>query len=158
MRTLREASNTAALTLFRPALKRSADFVKRSWASRSVAASFSERSATVRAPAECARSPFAVLKEMKPQGDSLKWRSEAREPPAPSAGKSWRELAQYRSRELVTGSGRSRAVSRLAATASLQAEAAIGCEPSLFLVGQVRPFALERLTRNRGLVYLMLKA
>jgi hypothetical protein len=36
--------------------------------------------------------------------------------------------------------------------ASPQVDAAIGCEPSLFLVGQVRPLALKRLSRNRGLV------
>src|SRR5512143_165080 len=54
--------------------------------------------------------------------------------------------------EPATGSGRSRAISRLAPTGSLQAEAAIGCEPSPFSVGQVRPLVLERLTRNRRIV------
>lgn len=37
----------------------------------------------------------------------------------------------------------------LAPMASLQAEAATGCEPSLSSVGQVRPSASEKLTRNR---------
>src|SRR5262245_702914 len=101
---------------------------------------------------------------MEPEQDSLKWITDAREPPAPSAEKSsWkkylraltageREQAEYRFREMATGSGQSRAVSHLAATASSQVDTAIGCEPSLFLVGQVRPLALERLIRNRRLV------
>jgi len=152
MRIYREASNTVALSLSRPVLQRSPDFVKRPWALRSVAASFSERSATVRAPAGCARSPVAVLKEMELQWDSLKWTTDAREPLVPSAQKSWREPAQYRFRELATGSGRWRADSHLAAAASLQVDVAIECEPSLFLVGQFRPLALERLSRNRRLV------
>ena len=36
--------------------------------------------------------------------------------------------------------------------AALQADAAARCEPSLFLVGQVRPLLLEKLIKNRRLV------
>jgi hypothetical protein len=35
---------------------------------------------------------------------------------------------------------------------SMEAEPATGCEPFLFLVGQVRPLLLEKLTKNRRLV------
>jgi hypothetical protein len=36
----------------------------------------------------------------------------------------------------------------LAPTASLQADAATGCEPSLFLVGQVRPFSVGEIDQK----------
>ena len=47
------------------------------------------------------------------------------------------------SRGLTLGSG---------GLAALQADAAPRCEPSLFLVGQVRPLLLEKLIKNRRLV------
>ena len=50
--------------------------------------------------------------------------------------------------EPATGSGRSRAVSHLAQTAVLQADAATGCEPFLFLVGQVGPFSVEEIDKK----------
>ena len=160
MRTWREASNTAALSFSRPVLQRSADFVKRRWASRSAAESFSETSATVRASGECARSPFSVLKEVESEEDALKRITDARQLAASAAGKSsWkkyspavtarkREQAECRFHEPATGSGRSRAVSHLAPTASLQADAATGCEPSLFLVGRVRPFSIGEIDQK----------
>jgi hypothetical protein len=164
MPTYREASNTPALSFSRPVLQRSTDFVKRRWASRSAAESFSETSATVRASAECARSPFSVLKRVESEADPPKPITDARQLAVSAAGKSsWkkysptltareREQAKCRFHEPATGSGRSRAVSHLAPSGSLQADAASGCEPSLFLVGRVRPFVLEKLTKNRRLV------
>ena len=164
MRIWREASNTAALRFSPAEPQRSADFVKRPWASRSVAESFSERSATVRASAECVRFPFAVLKRMELEVNSQTRITGARQPAASAAEKSsWKkyprpltstkwEQAEYRFHEPATGFGRSRAVLHLAPTALLQADVATGCEPSLFWVGQVRPLALGRLTRNRRLV------
>ena len=59
-----------------------------------------------------------------------------------------REQADCPFHEPATGSGRSRAVSHLAPTASLQADAATGCEPSLFLVGQVRPFSVGEIDQK----------
>src|SRR5882724_9391981 len=58
-----------------------------------------------------------------------------------------REQAHCRFREPATGSGRSRAVSHLAPAASWEAGPATGYEPSLFLVGQVRPLLLEKLIK-----------
>ena len=136
--------------------------MKRRWASRSAAESFSETSATVRA--ECARSPFSVLTGVKLLEEALKRITDARQLAAWAAAKSsWkkysravtpRERAQAgcRFHEPATGSGRSAAVSHLAPTALLQADAATGCEPSLFLVAQVRPLVLEKLIRNCRLV------
>ena len=57
--------------------------------------------------------------------------------------------------ESATGFGRSREVCHLEPSepaAALQADAAPRCEPSLFLVGQVRPLLLEKLIKNRRLV------
>ena len=59
-----------------------------------------------------------------------------------------REQADCRFHEPAIGSGRSRAVSHLAPSASLQADAATGCEPSLFLVGQARPFSVEEIDQK----------
>ena len=158
MRKCREASNTAALSFSRPVLQRSADFVKRRWASRSAAESFSETSATVLA--ECARSPFSVLKGVESEEDSLKQITDARQLAASAAGKSSgkkysralaareREQPECRFHEPATGSGRSRTVSHLVPTASLQADAATGCEPSLFLVGRVRPFSVGEIDQK----------
>ena len=160
MRTQREAPNTPALSFSRAALPRSADFEKPRWASRSTAESFSETNATVRAPAECARSPFSVLKGVESEEDALKRITDVRQLAASAAGKSsWkkysraltareREQADCRFHEPATGSGRSRAVSHLAPTASLQADAATGFEPSLFLVGQVRPFSVGEIDQK----------
>ena len=166
MRTRRAASNTAALSFSRPVSQRSADFVKRRRASRSGAESFSERNATVRESAECERFSFEGLKGMELEANSLTRMTEARQPAASATEKSsskkylrpltatkW-EQAEYRFHEPATGSGRSRAVSQLARTALLQADAATGCEPSLFSVGLVGPFSpgktvWVRLTRNR---------
>ena len=160
MRTWLEAANTAASSFSRPALQQSADFVKRRWASGSAAESFSEMSATIRASRECERSPFSVLTEMESEKDPLKRITDARQRAASAVGKSsWkkysraltareREQAECRFHEPATGSGRSRAVSRLAPTASLQADAATGCEPSLFLVGRVRPFSIGEIDQK----------
>ena len=165
MRKCRAASNTAALSFSRPVLQRSAGFAEPRWASRSAAESFSEMSATVRASAECARSPFSVLKGVESEEDSLKRITDARQLAASAAGKSsWkkysralaareREQAECRFHEPATGSGRSRAVSHLVPAASLQADAATGCEPSLFLVGRVRPLVLKKLIRNRSICH-----
>ena len=124
--------------------------MKRRWASRSAAESFSETSATVLA--ECARSPFSVLKGVESEEDPLKRITEARQLAASAAGKGSAavkmEQAECPFHEPVTGSGRSRAVSHLAPTASLQADAATGCEPSLFLVGQVRPFSVGEIDQK----------
>jgi hypothetical protein len=160
MRTWLEAANTAAWSFSRPVLQRSADFVKRRWASRSAAESFSETSATVRAPRECARSPFSVLKRVESEEDARQPITDAKQLAASAAVKSSlkkysprvtarkREQAKCRFHELATGSGRSRAVSHLAPTASLQADAATGCEPSLFLVGRVRPFSIGEIDQK----------
>ena len=164
MRTSRAVSNTAALSLSRPVPQRSADFVERCWASRSWAEFFSERSATVRAPAECVRSPLAVLKAMESEKYALKRITGGRQPAASAAERNWweqhframaatkRKQAKYRVHGPATGSGPSRVASHLAPAVSSEAEPASGCEPSLFSVGQVPPLALEKLTRNRRLV------
>ena len=126
--------------------------MKRRWASRSAAESFSETSATVRASAVCERSPVSVLKGVGPEEDPLKRITDARQLAASAAGKGSAavkmEQAECPFHEPVTGSGRSRAVSHLAPTASLQADAATGCEPSLFLVGQVRPFSVGEIDQK----------
>ena len=134
--------------------------MKRRWASRSAAESFSETSATVRASAVCERSPVSVLKGVEPEEDPLKRITDARQLAASAAGKSSStkyppgqaavktEQADCPFHEPATGSGRSRAVSHLAPTASLQADAATGCEPSLFLVGQVRPFSVGEIDQK----------
>ena len=95
---------------------------------------------------------------MESDEDALKW------PLASAAEKSsWkkyfraltageREQADYRFHAPATVFGRSQAVSHLAATASLQADAATGYEPSLFLVGQLGPLVYGKLTRNRTVV------
>ena len=172
MRTQREASNTTALSLFRPVPQRWADFVEPRWASRSGAASFSERNATVRASAECARSPFAVLNGMESAAHSLTQVTDARQQvpsaaeksswkkyPRPLTAREWKQ-AEYRFHEPATVSGPSRAVSHLARTASLPADAATGCEPSLFLVGgQVRPSSVGEIDQKSPTChYLILKA
>ena len=63
------------------------------------------------------------------------------------------EQADYRFDERATGSGQSHAVSGSeaegsAAVGSIEVEPATECEPFLFLVGQVRPLVLEKLTRK----------
>src|SRR4030095_4484433 len=148
MRTSRAVSNTAALSLSRPVPQRSADFVERCWASRSWAEFFSERSATVRAPAECVRSPLAVLKAMESEKYALKRITVARQPAASAAQKGSRkkysrvltarerEQAEYRVHAPASGSGPFRVASPLAPPVSSEAEPASGCEPSLFSVGQ----------------------
>ena len=94
MRTWLEAANTAAWSFSRPVLQRSADFVKRRWASRSAAESFSETSATIRASRECARSPFSVLTEMESEEEPLKRITDARQQAASAAGKSsWKKYS-----------------------------------------------------------------
>jgi len=160
MRTWLEAANTAAWSFSRPVLRRSADFVKQRWASRSAAESFSETSATVRASRECARSPFSVLKVVESEQDALKRITDVRQLAASAAGKSsWkkysraltareREQAECRLHQPATGSEPSGAVSHLAPTASLQADVASGCEPSLFLVGLVRPFSVGEIDQK----------
>jgi hypothetical protein len=97
---------------------------------------------------------------MKLEEDALKRIKDARQQAASAAGKnSWkkycrsltatgREQAGYRFHEPATGSGRSRAVSHLAPTAALQADAAAGFEPFLFLVGRVRPFSGEEIDQK----------
>jgi len=160
MPTYREASNTPALSFSRPVLQRSAGFVKRRWASRSAAESFSETSATVRASRECARSPFSVLKRVESEAYPPKPITDAKQLAVSAAAKSsWKkyspaltaramEEADCRFHEPATGSGRSRAVSHLAPTAPLQADAASGFEPSLFLVGRVRPFSIGEIDQK----------
>jgi len=170
MPTYREASNTPAWSFSRPVLQRSADFVKRRWALRSAAESFSETSATVRASAECARSPFSVLKGVQSEENPLKPITDAKQLAVSAAAKSsWKkyspaltaretEQAKCRFHEPATGSGRSRAVSHLAPTGSFQADAATGCEPSLFLVGQVRPLVVGEIDKKSPTChYLMLE-
>ena len=164
MRTSREGSNKAAWIFSQLVLQRSADFAERPWASRSGAESFSQRSATVRASAECVQSPFAVLKRMEPEEDALKRLTDAGQPPASAAERNWweqhframaarkRKQAKYRVHGPATGCGQSRVASHPAPAVSSEAEPASGCEPSLFSVGQVPPLALEKLTRNRRLV------
>ena len=160
MRTWLEAANTAAWSFSRPVLQRSADIVKQRLASRSTAESFFETSATVRASLECARSPFSVLKGVESEEGALKPITDAKQLAVSAAGKSsWKkyspaltaretEQAKCLFHEPATGSGRSRAVSHLAPTASLQADAATGCEPSLFLVGRVRPFSIGEIDQK----------
>ena len=160
MRTWLEAANTAAWSFSRPVLQRSADFVKRRWASRSAAESFSETSATVRASLECARSPSSVLKGVESEEGALKLITDAKQSAVSAAVKSslkkyspWltarkREQAKCRFHEPAIGSGQSRAVSHLAPTGSLQAVAASGCEPSLFLVGWARPFSIGEIDQK----------
>jgi len=155
MRTRRGPSNTGALSFSPRTSQRSADYVERRQASRSAAESFSELTATALARAECARSPFSVLKKVGPEEYALNRMADARQLAASAAGKnSWkkycrsltateREQAGYRFHEPATGSGPSRAVSHWAPTAALQADAVTGFEPFLFLVGRVRPFSVE---------------
>jgi len=110
------------------------------------------------APAQegSALSLFLVLTKMESGEDALNRIMDAMQLAALEAGKSWlmkypreqiavkAERLDCRFHELATGSARSRAVSRSAAEAGSEAELAIGCEPSLFLVGQVRPFVVQQ--------------
>src|SRR5215475_12483091 len=125
----REASNKAALSFSRPALRRWADFAVQPRSSRSGAEFFSERSATVQGSAECARSLFLVLKAMESEEDSLKRILDVRQPAASAERSSWekyrraltsgeKEQTECRFHEPATGSEQSRAVSHLAPTAS----------------------------------------
>lgn len=161
MRRCRAASNTAALSFSPRAPQQSADFVKPHRASRSAAESFSGLTASALARAECARFPFSVPRKVESEEDALNLIMDARQLAASASGKSsWtkyprvriavkREQAGFRFRELATGSGRSRAALRVAAAARLmEAEPATGCEPSLFLVGRVRPLVLQQLIRK----------
>src|ERR1043166_9612078 len=163
MRKCREASSTAALSFSPPVPQRSADSVERHWASRLAAESFSEPSATAPASAECARSPFSVLK-VQSEEDALNRTTGVTQLAALAAGKSlWmkyprrqtagrRKQAERRFHEPAIGSGPSRAVSRFAGAGSVEAEPVIGCEPSLFLAAQVPPLGLGKLIRNRRVV------
>src|SRR5262245_61931253 len=113
-----------------------------------------------RARVECARSPFSVLKRVGLEEDLLNRIMGVRQPAASAAGRSsWtkhprreiavkREQVNCRFHGPATGSGQFRAVLRSAAACS----GATGCQPSLSLVGQVRPLHLEKLTRNRAVV------
>jgi hypothetical protein len=160
MRRCREGSNTAALSFSRRGLWRSAGFAESRWALRSAAASFSEPNATAPARVECARSPFSVLKRVESEEDAVKRITDARQVVASVKGKSWwtkyprgqtavkREQARCLFHEPATGFGQSRAALHLAPAASWEAGLATGCEPSLFLVGQVRPLVLEKLIRK----------
>ena len=102
---------------------------------------------------------------MESEEDELKSVPDARQLAASAAGKSsWtkyppeqiavkREQADRPFPEPAFGSGQFRAVLRSAvAVGSGEAEPATGCEPSLFLVGRVRPLGLNNLTRNRRFV------
>ena len=154
MLKLRGVSNTPASIFSRPVRQRSAGFAGRPAALRSAVESSFATSATARASEESAQSPFSVPKGMKSEEDSPKLTRDARQPAASAPGKSSStkyphgraaekmEQADRPFHEPATGSGRSRAISHLAPTASSQADAAIECEPSLFLVGQVRPFSV----------------
>src|SRR6516225_10092435 len=116
-----------------------------------------------RARAECARSPFSVLKRAGLE-EAPNRTPDAKQLSASAAGRSsWtkhprrqiavkREQVNCRFHALATGSGQFRAVLRSAAPCSGEAEPATGCQPSLSLVGQVRPLHLEKLTRNRAVV------
>src|SRR5215469_5248219 len=117
-----------------------------------------------RARGECARSPFSVLTRAGSEEDVLNRIMGLRQPAASSAGRSsWmkhprgqiavkREQVDCRFHEPAAGSGQFRAVLRFAAARSGETEPATGCQPSLSLVGQVRPLHLEKLTRNRAVV------
>src|SRR6478609_4070790 len=117
-------------------------------------------SATVRASAECARSLFSVLKGVESEVDSLKQITDARQLAASAAGRSsWmkhprrqiavkRKQVDCRFHGPATGSGQFRAVLRSAAARSGETEPATGCQPSLSLVGQVRPLQLEKIDRK----------
>src|SRR4029453_3718717 len=117
------------------------------------AGSFSEPSAT--APAEFARSPFSVLKAVELAEDAPKPVAEAKQVAASGVGQNlWTKYPRVqtavkpdsggrRSHEPATEFELFRADLRSVPAVSLEAEPAPGCEPSLFLVGQVRPFVLE---------------
>src|SRR5262245_35230460 len=113
------------------------------------------------AQVECARFPFSALRVLESEEDALERIRDARQPAASAAGKSswtkyprertagdWNQ-ADCRFHEPATGSALSRAVSHLAPAASWEAGPVTLCEPSLFLVGQVLPFVLKQLIRNR---------
>ena len=153
MLKLRGVSNTPASIFSRPVRQRSAGFAGRPAALRSAVESSFATSATARASEESAQSPFSVPKGMKSEEDSPKLTRDARQPAASAQGKSLSKYPHGQAavkmeqtdcpfHEPATGSGLSRAISHLAPTASSQADAAIECEPSLFLVGQVRPFSV----------------
>jgi len=151
MPTERQASNTAALSFFQLAPPRSAGSAGWPAALRSAAESSSAPSATARASEESARSPFSVPKGVKPEEDAPKLITASTLLAASAEGKnSWRKYPQAQtalneeppdrpSHEPATESAPSRAVSPWVPTVSLQLGAGARCEPSLSLVGQVRP-------------------
>ena len=154
MLKFRGASNTPALIFSRPVRQRSADFAGRPAALRSAVESFFAMSATARASEESAQSPFSAPKGVKSEEGAPKLTRDARQPVASPEEKSSStkyphgravgkmEQTDCPFHEPAIGSGRSRAVSHRAPTISSQADAATECEPSLFLVGQVRPFSV----------------
>ena len=121
------------------------------------------------AQAECARSLSLVPIETESEEVALNWITGAKQLAVSAAGKSWwtkypraqtavkMEQADYRFHEPATGFGLSHAVLQSAAAGSAAADSmepkpVTGCEPFLFLVGQVRPLLLEKLTKNSRLV------
>jgi hypothetical protein len=156
------ASGSAAESFSEPSAPAPAEFARSPFsvlkavehlASRSAAESFSEPSAP--APAEFARSPFSVLKAVELAEDAPKPVAEAKQVAASGVGQNlWTKYPRVqtpvkpdsggrRSHEPATGFELFPAALRSVPAGSLEAGRATGCEPSLFLVGQVRPFVLE---------------
>ena len=129
-------------------------------ASRSAAESFSEPIAMDRARLECARFPFLVPERAGSEEELLKRKMGGRQRAAPAAGKSlWtkhprkqiavkRKQVDCRFHGLATGSGQFRAFSQSVAACSGETEPAPGCQPSLSLVGQVRPLQFGEIERK----------
>lgn len=154
MPKFRAASNTTTLSFFRRVLRRSAHFGLPQSASRSMVGSSSEPTATVPRSEEYARSPSLAPKHPEWEEDSPNWIMGPKQSGAWGWEKSWwlkYPLKQLAAREPiyplfvepVTGYGPSRVVSHLAEAAWLEAESAIGYEPSLFSVDQVPPSVLD---------------
>src|SRR4029453_15090828 len=156
------ASRSAAESFSEPSAPAPAEFARSPFsvlkavenlASPSAAESSSEPAAA--APAGLALSPFSVLKAVELGEDAPKAVAEAKPVAASGVGQNlWTKYPRVqtavkpdsggrRSHEPATEFELFRADLRSVPAVSLEAEPAPGCEPSLFLVGQVRPFVLE---------------
>ena len=160
MRKCRGASNKAALIFFQRVQNRSTDLVERPWASRLKAESRSELTALAQAQVEYARFLFSVPKRLGPEQGAPNRVREVRPLAASAMAKSSRtkhprmqisvkwERADCRFHEPATESGRFRALSHSAGALSLKVRSATRSEPSLFLVGRVRPLRFEKIDQK----------